>query len=166
MKFAIALFTLLCVSLAVAQGPGPVEPNKFGYWSGADLKAGGDKMKAGEKPVVTRINRGNHNFNLNFRGKSGNPEVHMAWTDIFYVIDGEATLRVGGTHEGGKENRPGEWGGGKIVNGTTQKVVAGDVASVPAGMPHMFELENGKTITYFTVKVAKQEMPPASGGSR
>jgi mannose-6-phosphate isomerase-like protein (cupin superfamily) len=166
MKIATLLFALFCMGFAVAQGPQPrpVEPNKFGYWSTSGIKAASQKMKAGERPEVDRLNRGNHNFNLNFRNKSGSPEIHMNWTDIFIVQDGEATLIYAGRVEGGTERRPGEIGGGKIVGGSTQKLVAGDIASVPAGMPHMFELENGKTITYFTVKVAKQDMPSTSSG--
>jgi hypothetical protein len=164
---------LLCVfcfaSLAVAQAPtkkgsAPVEPNRFGYWSAAGIKAESQKMKAGERANVDRLNRGNHNFNLNFRNKSGSPEVHMGWTDIYIVQEGEANYIYGGKLEGGKESRPGEWGGGKIVGGSTQKLVAGDIASAPAGMPHMFELDPGKTITYFTIKVAKQDMPSAATG--
>jgi mannose-6-phosphate isomerase-like protein (cupin superfamily) len=165
MKIA-TLFALFCVGLAIAQAPKTpraVEPNKFGYWSTGEIKAQGQKMKAGERATINRLDRGNHNFNLNFRNKTGSPEVHMNWTDIFVVQDGEAKLIYGGKVEGGKENRPGEIGGGKIVGGSTQRLAPGDVASVPAGMPHMFELEAGKTITYFTVKVAKQEMPSTSG---
>jgi uncharacterized RmlC-like cupin family protein len=87
----------------------------------------------------------------------------MAWTDIYFVQDGEGSLVYGGKLEGGTERRPGEWGGGKIVGGTEQKLVAGDIASAPAGMPHQFLVPAGKTFAYFTVKVAKQDMPPASG---
>ena len=53
MRIATLLLVLCFASLTVAQAPkkkgsAPVEPNRFGYWSGAALKAEGQKMKAGE----------------------------------------------------------------------------------------------------------------------
>ena len=170
MKKSVVLWVLFCVSLgvvslAVAQGPRaqPVEPHKAGYWSNSDIHAAITHLKAGEKVDFPRLDRGNHNFNLNFRDKSGAPEMHANWTDIYYVLDGEATWVHGGKLEGAEERRPGEFGGGKIVGGTQQKVAPGDIASSPAGMPHQFLVPEGKTFAYFTVKVARQDMPEPSG---
>ena len=166
MKNGFVLWVLLCVclglvSLVVAQGPQaqPVEPDAFGYWSVSDIKSSIVRLKSGERPPFPRLDRGNHNFNLNFRNQNGSPEVHENWTDIYFIQDGEATLVHGGKLEGATESRPGEFTGGKIVGGSQQKVVAGDIASSPAGMPHQFLVPEGKTFAYFTVKVAKQDMP-------
>jgi hypothetical protein len=43
-----------------------------------------------------------------------------------------------------------------VGNVTRQKLVAGDVASAPAGVPHFWEVENGKSVTYMTVKLGKK----------
>ena len=78
----------------------------------------------------------------------------MNYADLYVVQDGEATIHYGGTMEGTrKEVNIGEFRGEKIVGGTRQKVVAGDILSVPAGMPHIWEVEDGKTVVYFTIKI-------------
>ncbi len=161
MKNTFVLCVLFCVGLAVAQGPRsqPLEVDKFGYWSGGAIKASVMQLKPGERPAFSRLNRGDHNFNMSHRVKSGSPEMHSDWTDIYIVQQGEATLVHGGKLEGATERRPGEFGGGKIVGGSRQKLVAGDIASSPAGMPHQWVIEDGKTFTYVTVKVAKHDMP-------
>jgi mannose-6-phosphate isomerase-like protein (cupin superfamily) len=162
MKKSYVLWMLFCVSvgvasLAIAQGQRArnVEPNKFGYWSGSAMKASSASVKPGERPAFERLDRGEHNFSLSYRDRSGSPELHADWTDIYIVQHGEATLVYGGKLEGAEERRPGEFGGGKIVGGSQQKLVAGDIASSPAGMPHQFVLEDGKTFAYVTVKVAR-----------
>ena len=54
--------------------------------------------------------------------------------------------------------------GGEIVgNVTRQKLVAGDVASAPAGVPHFWEVENGKSVTYLTVKLGKKALNRIGG---
>jgi mannose-6-phosphate isomerase-like protein (cupin superfamily) len=90
-------------------------------------------------------------------GRSAAPEMHKNWTDVYYVLDGEVTVRYGDSLEGGKEGVDGNVNGGEIVgNVKRQKLVAGDVASSPAGIPHFYEVEPGKTVTYMTVKVGHQ----------
>jgi mannose-6-phosphate isomerase-like protein (cupin superfamily) len=163
MKNRVVLPVLFCVgvgvvSLAVVraqrQGP-PLEPNRFGYWSGKAVQESVAHLKPGERPAFERLNRGEHNFSLSHRDRSGAPEMHAEWTDIYVIEAGEGTLVYGGRLEGAEERRPGEFGGGKIVGGQQQKLVAGDLASSPAGMPHQWLVEDGKTLTYVTVKVAK-----------
>jgi uncharacterized RmlC-like cupin family protein len=83
--------------------------------------------------------------------------MHKNWADLYYVLDGEVTIRYGDRLEGGKEGADGEVRGGEIVgNVQRQKLVAGDVASAPAGIPHFWEVEPGKTVTYMTVKIGKK----------
>lgn len=161
MKNIFVLCMLFCVGLAVAQGPRsqPLEAEKFGYWSGAEIKASVMQVKPGERPEFARLNRGDHNFSLSYRDKDGSPEMHAEWTDIYIVQSGEATLVHGGKLEGATERRPGEFGGGTIINGERQKLVAGDIASSPAGMPHQFLVADGTKFAYITIKVAKHDMP-------
>src|SRR3954470_17125261 len=40
------------------------------------------------------------------RTAAGQAEVHVKETDIFYVVDGEATFVTGGTVVGGRETQP------------------------------------------------------------
>jgi quercetin dioxygenase-like cupin family protein/uncharacterized RmlC-like cupin family protein len=163
MKPLLAVSALVLSIGLLAQGPQappPVTPNQFAYYSGADLKAMANTAKAGGQVKWNRIHRGDHDFqSFNYRPKStAAPEMHNNWADLYYIVDGEVDHLSGGTLEGGTERNPGtgEFGGGKIVGGTTHHLVAGDIASSAAGVPHWWDVPAGKTVTYITVKVLKQ----------
>jgi len=134
-------------------------PSKFVHYKAAELKGYVDAVKKGETIKFPGVHRGDHQFqNISHRAKSsGGAELHKNWADLYYVLDGEVTIRYGDRLEGGKEGANGEVRGGEIVgNVTRQKLVAGDVASAPAGVPHFWEVEPGKSVTYLTVKLAKK----------
>jgi quercetin dioxygenase-like cupin family protein len=48
---------------------------------------------------------------------------------------------------------PGELRGVSIEGGVRQELRTGDVAHVPAGVPHQFLVPGGKTVTSFVVKI-------------
>lgn len=134
-------------------------PTQFVHYKAADLKAFVDTLKRGERIKFPSVHRGDHQFqNISHRAKSSaNAELHKNWADLYYILDGEVTIRYGDRLEGGKEGADGEVRGGEIVgNVTRQKLAAGDVASAPAGVPHFWEVEPGKSVTYLTVKLGKK----------
>ena len=90
----------------------------------------------------------------NQRRGPGQVEVHEKETDIFQIIDGEATMVTGGKLIGGKQTKPGQWLGTSIEGGTTHHLSKGDIVTVPAGTPHWFP-EVPKIINYSLVKVIK-----------
>ena len=63
-------------------------------------------------------------------------EVHDASDDVYYVLEGSATLTMGGTLEAPHEVEPGEWRGPRIVGGQQYEVKKGDLIIVPRGTPH------------------------------
>ena len=163
MKTLVVLSALvLVVAMVAAQGPQapPITPMKFAYYPGTDLKAMSNTLKGGGQIKFDRINRGDHEFqSFNFRPKStAAPEMHNNFADLYYIVDGEVIHHTGGKLEGGTERNPGsgEFGGGKLVGATTVRLGAGDIASSAAGVPHWWEVEPGKTVTYMTVKILKQ----------
>jgi mannose-6-phosphate isomerase-like protein (cupin superfamily) len=85
------------------------------------------------------------------RTAPGESEVHARETDIFYVIDGDATLVTGGRMVGGRETQPNQLRGTSIDGGDTRRIRKGDVIVVPAGVPHWFK-EIHQPVSYFTVK--------------
>lgn len=138
---------------------GNATPTQFVHYKAADLKTFVETLKRGETIKFPSVNRGDHNFqNISHRNKSSaGAELHNNWADLYFVLDGEVTIRYGDRLEGGKEGTDGEVRGGEIVgNVTRQKLAAGDIASAPAGVPHFWEVENGKSVTYLTVKLAKK----------
>ena len=158
----VASGLLLCVAMATAQAPQapPVTPMKFAYYPATDLKALATTLKGGGQIKFNRLHRGDHDFQgMSFRAKSaGGPEMHNNWADLYYILEGEVLHHTGGTLEGGTERNPGsgEFGGGKIVGAKVARLAAGDIASSAAGVPHWWEVEPGKTVTYMTVKILKQ----------
>jgi quercetin dioxygenase-like cupin family protein len=158
----VASGLLLCVAMATAQAPQapPVTPMKFAYYPAADIKALNNTVKGGGQIKFNRLNRGDHEFqSFNFRAKStAGPEQHNNYADLYYIVDGEVLHHTGGTLESGTERVPGsgEFGGGKINGAKVVRLSAGDIASSAAGVPHWWEVEPGKTVTYMTVKVLKQ----------
>ena len=94
---------------------------------------------------------------LSFRSRNGEAEVHERFADVFYVLEGRATLVTGGTVAGARTVGPGEMRGDAIEGGARQELRAGDVAHVPAGLPHQMLVAAEQTFTSFVIKI--QEIP-------
>ena len=84
----------------------------------------------------------------------GQVEVHAHDTDIFYIVEGTATIVTGGKTEGSKTSGPGEVRGTKIAGGTKRQLEKGSVIVIPAGTPHWFT-EVSNPFLYFVIKVTK-----------
>jgi mannose-6-phosphate isomerase-like protein (cupin superfamily) len=84
-------------------------------------------------------------------------ELHAFFTDVWYVIDGAATLVTGGTIESGAETAPGEVRGSGIKGGGARRVQKGEFAVISAGTPHWISKVEGKEILYIVVKVPVQK---------
>jgi mannose-6-phosphate isomerase-like protein (cupin superfamily) len=97
-----------------------------------------------------------HATMLSFRARDGVAELHENFADLFYVLDGRATLVTGGTVVGAETIAPGEIRGASIEGGVRQELRAGDVAHVPAGVPHQMLVSGDKTFTAFVVKIEQK----------
>lgn len=85
------------------------------------------------------------------RDAPGVGEVHVADTDILYVLSGRATLVTGGSLVAPREIAPNELRGNAIEGGTERQIGPGEVIIVPNGTPHWFKAIDGP-VTYFVVK--------------
>jgi mannose-6-phosphate isomerase-like protein (cupin superfamily) len=97
-----------------------------------------------------------HATMLSFRARDGVAELHENFADLFFVLDGRATLLTGGMVEGAETIGPGEIRGASIEGGLRQELRAGDVAHVPAGVPHQMLVSGDKTFTAFVVKIEQK----------
>jgi mannose-6-phosphate isomerase-like protein (cupin superfamily) len=86
------------------------------------------------------------------RTEPGQSEVHAKETDVFYVIDGAATLITGGTIVDGKTTAPDQIRGASIKGGQSRHIAKGDIITVPKGLPHWISAVEG-SVTYVVVKV-------------
>lgn len=133
------------------------DPTGFHLWKAGDLKATEKKLSA--KVDAQKISQqamadaGNHTFSMTHREGPGIAEVHQKVTDIFVVESGEATLLVGGKVPGSKSTAANEFRGPKVEGGSEHKLTAGDIVTIPAGVPHQLLIDAGKQFTYFVVKV-------------
>lgn len=85
------------------------------------------------------------------RDGPGQAELHAVDTDIFYVLEGRATVIVGGELVDGKATAPNEIRGTEIRNGEAREIGPGDVLTIPRGVPHWFR--SVKTpFRYYVVK--------------
>src|SRR5258706_7156586 len=92
-----------------------------------------------------------YNVQTNKRTANGNIEIHEKETDIFYIMDGSATIIVGGTAVEPKQTRPQQLTAKDIQGGQSYNLKKGDVLVIPAGTPHWFKQVNG-SINYLTIK--------------
>jgi mannose-6-phosphate isomerase-like protein (cupin superfamily) len=86
------------------------------------------------------------------RNGPGESELHRNERDVFYILAGEATFVMGGEMEQPREVKPGDWRGTGIAGGDVFELRAGDVITIPPGVPHWFR-EVPRQIDYFVVKV-------------
>ena len=79
-------------------------------------------------------------------------EVHDASDDVYYVLEGTATLTLGGKLDAPREVEPGEWRGARIIGGQTVEIAKGDLIVVPRGTPHVRSTV-GKDFSMILIKV-------------
>lgn len=87
---------------------------------------------------------------------SAQAEVHDASDDVYYVLDGTATLTLGGRLDSPREVEPGEWRSPRIIGGQTFEIKKGDLIVVPRGTPH---LRTGKDFTMLLIKIFAEPIP-------
>lgn len=85
-------------------------------------------------------------------------EIHDASDDVYYVLEGTATLTLGGRLESPKEVEPGEWRGPRIEGGQSFEVKKGDLIIVPRGTPHMRSTV-GKDFAMILIKIFDKPLP-------
>lgn len=92
---------------------------------------------------------------------AGAGEVHDASDDVYYVLEGSATLTLGGKLEAPSEVEPGEWRATRIVGGQTVEINKGDLIVVPRGTPHTRSTV-GKDFSMLLIKIfaAPMKAPP------
>ena len=134
------VFATLLISAALLRAADPA----------AATYADHDKVAKGGSILTTP----DYTVSVITRNMAGQVEVHEKETDIFYVMDGEATFITGGTMVGGKVSRPNQLLGTDITGGVTHHLTKGDVIVIPAGTPHWFK-QVPSSVKYFTVKSIK-----------
>ena len=153
MKSIAICFLLAGASVMVADAP------TFSLWTPDNVKQVGKdlaaKLNAQGLASQRLADMGNYNFALALRKQSGAVEIHQKMADIFVVESGEADLVTGGTVVGQSAAGPNELRGTAIEGGAEHHLTAGDVLTIPAGMPHQMKVPAGKEVLYMAIKVVQ-----------
>ena len=101
---------------------------------------------------------------------------HSQITEVYHVIEGNATLVTGGTIENAREvpadsnvvkvlNGPSTQGG-TVRNGVSRRIGPGDVVIIPPNTPHWFSEITTPQIVYLVVRVDPHQVLPAGYGAK
>lgn len=135
---------------------------KFDHWTPSELLERAQHLRqqaaAGDGSASETLEKYPHHYTmLAFRNRNGGGELHENYADLFYILDGRATVATGGALIDRHASGPGEVRGSSVDGGSRQDVRAGDVVHIPAGMPHQMLVPEGNTVTYFVVKIQEKE---------
>ena len=149
MHIKLCIATAVLTAAAVAQQPGATQSVKV-YSSSSDVAAMIAKAKAGRKenqPIVTDriLQLAPYSANLEYRGSVGPAAVHEKEAEMFYVIDGSATLTTGGKLTAETRNGDNLQGTG-IEGGMSRTISKGDFVIVPENTPHWFSKIDGTLV--------------------
>jgi mannose-6-phosphate isomerase-like protein (cupin superfamily) len=95
-----------------------------------------------------------YNANLEYRTAVGPAAVHEKEAEMFYVLDGSATMVTGGKLTEEKRANVENLNGTGIEDGMSRTVSKGDFIIVPENTPHWFSQING-TIVLMTIHVPR-----------
>ena len=148
------------LTLAASMFAANTSPNSgVDYYSAANLRGAAQKeaarTKAGSNsPTAEPLAKYSHDYTLLvYRNASGSAEMHEHESDLYLVLDGEATLESGGKMVGQHTKSEGEYLGTGISGGHAQKLAKGDVVHISPNIPHQLLIEPGHTFSYFVLKV-------------
>jgi mannose-6-phosphate isomerase-like protein (cupin superfamily) len=115
------------------------------------------------------------------RAKTNGPSAggsveHSQITEVYHVIEGNATLVTGGMIDNSRESAPDSavvkvlngpsTQGGVVKDGVSRKVGPGDVVIIPPNTPHWFSEITSDQIVYLVVRVDPHKVLPAGYGAK
>ena len=136
---ATAALVALSAVASSAQAPAPTDRTKATHFPAAELQAALAKLPADRPASSVRVfSLDPYNVGVEQRQPvAQGASLHEAQAELFYVIDGAATMVTGGTIPDGKRNGT-NIQGTKIDGGTRIVFNKGDFIMVPSGVPHQF----------------------------
>ena len=151
--FLICLGFMLLTTTASAQQP-PVQatgPMIKTYTSSADVEALIAKAKAERKPDQGNFSQRlleltPYNVNIEYRAAIAPAAIHEKEAELFYVVDGAATMVTGGKLVDETRTNATNLSGTGIENGVSRTIAKGDFIIVPENMPHWFSSIHGTLV--------------------
>ena len=148
MKSLVTLATLLTMAVFLAAAAAPIGggvPAAVHYIDhdkvSAVMAKGGPIVS--DPGLVVLANR---------RG-SGEVEYHDKTNHVFILVEGEATMVVGGKMVDPKRTAPDQMRAPSVEGGVTYHLTKGDVITIPAKTPHWFKEVPTKTVAFYAVNI-------------
>jgi mannose-6-phosphate isomerase-like protein (cupin superfamily) len=142
---------VLSVSVHAQQGAQSPAPAMKTFASSADVAALIAKAKSERKEgqaVVAQpiVQLAPYNATLEYRAAVGTASVHEREAELFYVIDGSATMITGGKLVNESRTNPANLTGSAVEGGTSRHLAKGDFIIVPENTPHWFSAIDGTLV--------------------
>jgi|GEM_PF-1411264 len=146
--------------LTVALAAQPIVAQNITVHTATDLHQLESTLATKAKTIPTGVatspldNFGTYTSMLIVRVHTGEAELHKDWADQMVVEKGTVTLVYGGkmTGEHPMPNNASELRGTGLEGGKEVTLHPGDIAQIPAGLPHWVKLAPGVTTTYIVFK--------------
>ena len=140
------LTTAVLIAAAASRGGGvPAAVHYIGHDKGTEVMSKGGPIVSDPGLVV-----------LAQRREAGPVEFHDHTNHVFVMVEGEATLVVGGTMVDPKRTAPDQMRAPSLQGGTTYHMSKGDVITIPAKTPHWFKEVPTKTVAYYAVNIESE----------
>ena len=171
MRAVLAGLTVVFVSssgvFAQPAAPAPPAGGSRTMVSAADVAALIAKAKVDRKEnqallAQSMIRLAPYNVSLEYRAAVANAAVHETEAELFYVIDGSATLVTGGQLVSPTRNGD-NLTGTAIQGGTSHRKSKGDFMLIPQGVPHWITNVQG-SFTPMTLHLPMSAQEAKSGG--
>jgi len=113
------------------------------FTSAADVTAMINKARNERKPdqanfIQPLLQAAPYTVSLEYRAVDGTAAIHEAEAEVFYVVEGEATLTTGGKLHNEKRSNTANLSGTGIDGGGSRRIKKGDFILVPENTPHQF----------------------------
>ena len=142
----LLLAGLLVAGVVVSLGGGvPAAVHYIGHDKVAEVMSKGGPIVSDPGLVVLAQRRG-----------AGEVELHEHTNHVFVMVEGEATLVVGGTMVDPRRTAPDQMRSASVQGGTTYHMSKGDVITIPAKTPHWFKEVPTKSVAYYAVNIESE----------
>jgi mannose-6-phosphate isomerase-like protein (cupin superfamily) len=102
---------------------------------------------------------GQTNYMMVLRTKASDVEEHSRWDDLIIVRSGSGSVEIGPRATGARFLSAGELRGGTITAPSRLELRPGDIARIPAGIPHAFTPNADEPWEFLLVKIRRPNKP-------
>jgi len=142
----LLLLAVLLIAAVVSLGGGvPAAVHYIGHDKVTEVMSKGGPIVSDPGLVVLAQRRG-----------AGEVELHEHTNHVFVMVEGEATLVVGGTMVDPRRTAPDQMRAASVQGGTTYHMTKGDVITIPAKTPHWFKEVPTKSVAYYAVNIESE----------